>query len=87
MENKIYEKFFEKVNIEEPTLTNQRQKITLESSKEFVLNAINSLEKGFSNDIIMYDVRKALEKIYELSGENYTEELLDKIFSTFCVGK
>lgn len=87
LENKIYEKFFEKVNIEEPTLTNQRQKITLESSKEFVLNAINSLEKGFSNDIIMYDVRKALEKIYELSGENYTEELLDKIFSTFCVGK
>jgi len=87
LEDKIYEKFFEKVNIEEPTLTNQRQKMTLESSKEYVLNAINSLEKGFSNDVIMYDVRKALEKIYELSGENYTEELLDKIFSTFCVGK
>ncbi len=66
LEDKIYEKFFEKVNIEEPTLTNQRQKMTLESSKEYVLNAINSLEKGFSNDVIMYDVRKALEKIYEL---------------------
>ncbi|PNS01476.1 tRNA modification GTPase [Petrotoga mexicana DSM 14811] len=87
LEDKIYEKFFEKVNIEEPTLTNQRQKMTLESSKESVLNAINSLEKGFSNDVIMYDIRKALEKIYELSGENYTEQLLDKIFSTFCVGK
>jgi tRNA modification GTPase len=87
LEDKIYEKFFEKVNIEEPTLTNQRQKMTLESSKEYLLNAINSLEKGFSSDIIMYDVRKALEKIYELSGESYTEELLDKIFSTFCVGK
>jgi tRNA modification GTPase len=87
LEDKIYEKFFEKVNIEEPTLTNQRQKMALESSKESVLNAIHSLEKGFSNDVIMYDIRKALEKIYELSGENYTEELLDKIFSTFCVGK
>lgn len=87
MEDKIYELYFEKVNIEEPTLTNMRQKNTLEMSKLYLLKALNSLESGFPNDVAMIDIRKALEKIYELTGENYTEELLNTIFSNFCVGK
>lgn len=87
LEDKIYELYFEKVNIEEPTLTNMRQKNTLEMSKLYLLKALNSLESGFSNDVAMIDIRKALEKIYELTGENYTEELLNTIFSNFCVGK
>jgi Predicted GTPase len=64
-----------------------RQKNSLESSRKYLLNALNSLNMGFSNDVVMIDVRKALEKIYELTGENYTEELLNTIFSNFCVGK
>lgn len=87
LEDKIYEIYFEKINIEEPTLTNMRQKNSLESSRKYLLNALNSLNMGFSNDVVMIEVRKALEKIYELTGENYTEELLNTIFSNFCVGK
>lgn len=87
LEEKIYEIFYDKLNIEEPTLTNERQKITLESSKSYLVKAINSIKKGFSNDVVMIDIRKAIEKIYELTGENYNEELLNTIFSNFCVGK
>lgn len=87
LEDKIFEMYFEKLNIEEPTLTTQRQKTTLESAKEYVISAIDSINKGFTNDVVMIDIRKSIEKIYELTGENYTDELLNTIFSNFCVGK
>ncbi|PNR97069.1 tRNA modification GTPase [Petrotoga sp. 9PWA.NaAc.5.4] len=87
LEDKIFEMYFEKLNIEEPTLTTQRQKNALESAKEYVISAIDSINKGFTNDVVMIDIRKSIEKIYELTGENYTDELLNTIFSNFCVGK
>jgi tRNA modification GTPase len=56
-----------------------------------VLEAIESIEQGFVNDIpsdlIAVDIRKALHHLGEITGEITNDELLGNIFSRFCIGK
>jgi len=54
---------------------------------EYLTQAKQNLNKGISLDFIMFDIRKSLEKLYELNGKNYNEEMLDNLFKNFCVGK
>lgn len=42
---------------------------------------------GLSEEFPLYDLRKALEAIGEITGETTVEEILGEIFSTFCIGK
>jgi tRNA modification GTPase len=55
------------------------------------LKAINSIEEGFKNqiptDLISIDIRKALHHLGEITGEITTNEILQNIFSKFCIGK
>ena len=68
-------------------LTTQRQKELLEASLYYIGETIKGLHKGFPSDIISIDIRKAIEKLDTLTGRNFTDDLLDVIFSHFCVGK
>ncbi len=68
-------------------LTTQRQKELLESSLYHIKEAMKSLYNGFPSDIISIDIRKAIEKLDAITGRNFTDDLLDTIFSNFCVGK
>jgi tRNA modification GTPase len=56
-----------------------------------VLEAIQSIDEGFANDIpsdlIAIDIRKALHYLGEITGEITNDELLGNIFSRFCIGK
>ena len=56
-----------------------------------VLEAIESIDDGFANDIpsdlIAIDIRKALHHLGEITGEITNDELLGNIFSKFCIGK
>ena len=55
------------------------------------LEAIMSIEEGFLNqiptDLISVDIRTALHHLGEITGEITTNEILENIFSKFCVGK
>lgn len=44
-------------------------------------------EKNTPVDLIQIDIQRLWEKLGELTGESYKDELLDKIFSKFCLGK
>ncbi len=87
LEKKIYDIYKNKVEIETPVIFEKRHKYSLIKTEEFLKNAINAINNGVTFDFIMYDIRKALESLLELKGETYDEILLDKIFSSFCVGK
>ncbi|MFQ6091525.1 MAG: tRNA uridine-5-carboxymethylaminomethyl(34) synthesis GTPase MnmE [bacterium] len=49
--------------------------------------ALETLERGLSEEFVAQDVREALVSVGEITGETATEEILEKIFSQFCVGK
>lgn len=87
LEDEIYNRFINKLSIKKPSLTNKRQKDLLKKSMEYLKQAKQNLNKGISLDFIMFDIRKSLEKLYELNGKNYNEEMLDNLFKNFCVGK
>ncbi len=65
----------------------ERQLEYLKRMHHYVKNSIGVLEQNYPVDIVSLDIRKALGELDELSGKNFTEDLLDNIFSNFCVGK
>jgi tRNA modification GTPase len=48
---------------------------------------MKALEEGISLEFIAFEIRAALEALGELVGETTTEEVLNRIFEQFCIGK
>ena len=70
-----------------PVISNARQFAAVLSAVEYVQSAISALESGFTQDIAGMDLELCLGKLKELDGKNVSEEITDRIFSRFCVGK
>lgn len=68
-------------------LAGERQRSAAESALLSVKSAIDAMNMGFSLDAVTIDLENALSKLYELVGKNVSEEIVDKVFHTFCVGK
>ena len=68
-------------------LTNARQADAAERALRCVKNARASLELGMTPDVVLTDAEGALEALGELNGKRIREDLVDTIFSRFCVGK
>jgi tRNA modification GTPase len=68
-------------------VANIRHRTALSQVKEDLLNAVKGLEEGTSLEFIAFDIRSALEALGEVVGETTTEEVLNRIFEQFCIGK
>lgn len=64
-----------------------RHKELLVRAQEALEGARGALEEGSPEELVSLDLRRALEHLGELTGEHYSEDLLDRIFQDFCVGK
>ncbi len=87
LKNRIYataRKSVERIN---DVMINQRQAELLNQSAEYLNNAISSIENEIDETFVAYDIRKAISKLEEITGERYNEEVLNKIFDGFCIGK
>jgi len=77
----------EKFDLEEKIIINKRQKVLISYAKEAVESAINAMDKKMSVEFLSLDLKRALELLGEVTGENISEEILSGIFNKFCVGK
>ncbi len=68
-------------------IANIRHKTTLTQARDNLSNARRGLEEGISLEFIAFEIRSALEALGELVGETTTEEVLNRIFEQFCIGK
>ena len=68
-------------------LTNQRQEEAVTRARESVRRAAEALESGVTPDALLTDVEEALSALGELTGQSVREDVTDRIFSKFCVGK
>ncbi len=67
---------------------NLRQKMALEKAREALERAVANLKKPtVYPELVAVDLREALSSLGEITGEATTEDLLDRIFSNFCLGK
>ena len=75
------------VNKDMSYLSNIRE-ITLVNKANDALNSAKiSLEEGLPIDVIEIDLKRAWEYLGEIIGDAYEDELVDNIFSNFCLGK
>lgn len=74
-------------NKERPLVALVRHRNALERVQEGLERAIRSVGEDNSSEFIAIDVRDAISALGEVVGETTTEEILDEIFSRFCIGK
>lgn len=75
------------VNKDMSYLCNLREIDLVNKAYEALKNAQYNLDDGFSVDMIEIDLKSAWDYLGEIMGDSYEGELVDKIFSNFCLGK
>jgi len=89
----IYEKIIKlydlsKINIEgENIVTNSRHQYLINQSLASLEKAITTVNSGLPLDIIAIDVRDILINLGKITGKNVSEDVINEIFSIFCLGK
>lgn len=68
-------------------LSNARSISLLKKSLKYIESAITSINNEEPIDIVEINIKSAWETLGEIIGETYTEELIDELFSRFCLGK
>ena len=90
MEEKIYSFILEEEvedSSEKLIITNIRHKSALDKTKTAIDNIFETIDTGMPMDLISVDLKEALDSLSEITGEISSEDILDHVFSNFCVGK
>ena len=69
------------------SLSGQRQLSAALRARDGVAGALEALDTGFGLDAVSVCVDDALAALYDLTGENASDAVIDEVFETFCVGK
>ena len=75
------------ISIKDVYITNVRHRDVLVKAKESLIGGLNALEINMPLDMASVELKDAYLKLGEITGEAYSEDILDKIFSDFCIGK
>jgi tRNA modification GTPase len=74
--------------VEDVVITNERHRDCLERAERSLAACIEGLQaRGIPLSIIVADLKDALTALDEIVGKTYTEDILGRIFSKFCIGK
>lgn len=86
--NAIKEKYEKELYLaSSDTLNNERQIGLAIQAEQSMKNAIRTLEDGMELDLVTIDLENAWTSLKEITGKTGKEDLLDEIFSRFCLGK
>src|SRR3989338_6192805 len=68
-------------------ITRERHRERLSKSHDSLSKAVNAINQNLSSEFIAADLRLSLESLGEITGETYSEDVLNRIFQEFCIGK
>lgn len=74
-------------NGSENRLIQERHLRLAAAAADSLKNAVGAIEAQLALDVIEIDLRQALDKLCEITGEEASEEVIDRVFKNFCVGK
>ncbi len=66
---------------------NQRHRTALQKTRDSLQSALASVESSLSPEFVAVDLRGALDSLGLITGATHTEDILERIFSDFCIGK
>lgn len=75
------------VSADHSLITSVRHFNALNKSLEAVDKSISAVQQGISGELLSFEIRQALHALGEITGQITTDDLLDNIFSKFCIGK
>jgi len=84
------EKHFNKLGFDENTeeiIINERHRNLLGRSERSIGDAIKGLKESKQIDIVSVDIKEAISSLLEITGEEVSEEIIQTIFKSFCLGK
>lgn len=76
-----------KLNPSEGILSNERQRVAVSNALKSVVEAKTALECGMTFDAVTVSLEDAISELLELTGEKTSDEVVDRVFHNFCVGK
>lgn len=76
-----------KINVDNYIITNTRHKAALIRAEKSCNDAMDALKNTSAIDLASIDIRDAWNCLGEITGDTVKEDLIDKIFSEFCLGK
>jgi len=68
-------------------LSGERQRRCCEKALEYITGAINALGSGYTVDAVNVDIDCAINELLTLTGKKASEEVVNEVFRSFCVGK
>ena len=68
-------------------ISNARHKNMLSKADEALSRALMTIESGMPEDFISMDLQDALSALGEITGDSVDDEIIDRIFTRFCLGK
>lgn len=68
-------------------LVSERHQVILQKTYHFLKTARQELQKNTFPELIAIEIRSALETLGEILGTRISEQILEQIFNTFCIGK
>jgi tRNA modification GTPase len=77
----------EQVDTTQPILANKRQKRCVQMAYDNIVEALEGAKIGITYDAINVMIDSAVDELLTLTGKKATEEVVNNIFSKFCVGK
>ncbi|WP_299289269.1 hypothetical protein [uncultured Mucilaginibacter sp.] len=84
----IYETAIQKrLTGEETVITNIRHLEALQKTQESLERVLDGMENPVTSDFLAMDIKQALYYLGEITGAVTTDDLLENIFSRFCIGK
>jgi tRNA modification GTPase len=69
------------------TIARDRQRLALEAAADALARAADALTHGAPPELVAVDLQDALDALAELVGLTTIEDVLDRLFATFCIGK
>ena len=75
------------INRESILITNTRHERLLKSSSDKLSSSLNDIKIGIPLDAVEVDLRGAYDDLGLIIGESVSDEIMDKVFKEFCVGK
>lgn len=75
------------INTSETLVSNIRHVEALKNTEKALANVLNNIDNPVTSDFLAMDIKQALHYLGSITGQVSTDDLLENIFSKFCIGK
>jgi tRNA modification GTPase len=83
----LHDLVVDQTSLSTDVLINSRQAALLRQISAALMSALQALEGNLSSDLLSVDLRASIRLLGDISGDSWNPDVLDTIFSRFCIGK